>query len=90
MTNRSVIYLLWTVIASLIIGGVIAGYIVVHRADELNQSNTDLTNTNATLHRQLDEAQAKLASPSPSPSASPTASPSASPSTTPTPTATPK
>lgn len=89
--------LLWGVIAILVIGGSIGGYLLAHKIDELSQENTDLTNRNAGLSLQLQAAQASATpepSASPSASATPaaTATPKASttPAATPTPTPTPK
>jgi hypothetical protein len=86
--NRKVIYMLWVVIAVLIIGAGIGGFLLVHKADELSQTNTELIGDNDSLRAQLRNAQT-----SPSPSVEPTASPSASPSpavsATPTPAASP-
>jgi outer membrane murein-binding lipoprotein Lpp len=73
-SERKLIQLLWTVILSLLIGGGIAGYMIIHKADELQQANQELGSANDALRHQLDEA----ASPSPSPSASPAGSPSPS------------
>jgi len=91
-SNRNLIYLLWTVIAVLVVGGSIIGFMLIHKADELSGTNNDLTGDNASLREQLRQAKA-TPSPSPSPtpdySASAAPTPSASPSPTPTPTATP-
>jgi hypothetical protein len=83
-SSRKLVFMQWIVISMLIAGASVGGYMLIHKADDLSQTNDQLTSDNASLRRQLDEAQAS-ASPSPTASPSPSASPSASPSTTPTP-----
>ena len=89
--NRKVIYMLWTVITILIIGGGVIGYMLYHKADELTQTNEELNGNNLSLREQLRQAKA---SPSPSatpiPTATPTPSPTASATPSPTASATPK
>jgi outer membrane murein-binding lipoprotein Lpp len=77
-SERKLIQLLWTVILSLLIGGGIAGYMIIHKADELQQANQELGSANDALRHQLDDAASPSPSPSPSPTASPTGSPSPS------------
>jgi cytoskeletal protein RodZ len=93
--SRKLVVLLWSVIAVLVIGGGIAGYLLAHKVDQLTLDNSDLVDSNASLRRQLHELQASASpSPSPSPSPSATSTPSttvtpkasAAPSATPTPT----
>lgn len=76
-SNRKLVYLLWVVITVLIIGAGIGGFILMHKADELTQTNEELTSNNTNLRNQLQEVRK---SPSPSPSVSPKPSPSVSPS----------
>lgn len=84
-SNRKVIVLLWTVIAVLVVGGGIIGFMLVHKADELSDSNNDLNGNNLSLREQLRQAKASpspsveplpvAGNPTPTPSPSPTASP---------------
>ncbi|MDF2461382.1 MAG: hypothetical protein K0S68_785 [Candidatus Saccharibacteria bacterium] len=87
--NRKLITLLWTVIAALVIGGAIAFFMIVSKADELNRTNEELTENNESLRRQLLEARESAGSPSPSPSASATPTPTPTPAATATPTPSP-
>ena len=85
----------WLVIAVLIIGGAIGGYLMYHKLSDLQDTNTTLQGERDDLRNQLNQAQAAAsASPSPSPSPSPTATPSPThtplPVTTHTPTPVPK
>lgn len=81
--NRKVIYMLWTVIVVLIIGGAIGGFMLARKTDELNENNTLLIDNNRSLRNQLTQTRS-TPSPTASPTASVTPSPSASPVTTPT------
>jgi len=86
-SNRKVIYMLWAVITVLIVGSAIGGYLLVRHANDVDQTNLELTNSNDSLRRQLEKAQA---TPSPTPTASPLATPEPSPTPTPAATPTPK
>jgi len=90
--NRKVVFLLWTVIAVLVIGAATGGFLLVRKMDDLTQTNSDLSDSNDSLQRQLQDAKSATPSPSPSPSASPSPTASASPSPTvkPSPSASPK
>lgn len=84
--SRKLIYLLWSVIVVLVLGFAVGGFIVVRHANQLDQANFELTGSNESLRRQLEQAKVTptpSSSPSPSPSASP--SPGASPSPSPSP-----
>jgi hypothetical protein len=83
--NRKVIYMLWTVIAVLIIGGAVVGYLLVHKADELSTTNAELNGNVGSLREQLRQAKQTGATPSPTTSASPTPSPTLKSSASPTP-----
>ena len=72
--SRKLVYLLWTVIAVLIIGAFIGGIMLMNRANALDQSNTLLTGDNDSLRRQLKEAKTVPAA-TPSPVATPTPTP---------------
>jgi hypothetical protein len=96
-SSRKLVPILWTVIAVLVIGGAVMAYLFVNKVNDLESSNSDLTNDVSDLRNQLQLAQASP-SPSPTPSATPTPSPQATPTPskspaaprTPTPTAIPK
>jgi flagellar basal body-associated protein FliL len=86
-SSRKVIVLLWIVIAVLVIGGGIGGYLLFNHANSLDQTNTELSGNNDSLKRQLDQAKAQLAAtPTPSPVATPTPTPTPKAAVTPTPT----
>jgi Tfp pilus assembly protein PilN len=85
-SNRKIIYLQWVVIVVLIVGAAVGGYMVIHKADDLQQSNDELGNSNSSLRQQLLEARQ---SPEPSDTPSPSSSVSPSPSASPSPTASP-
>lgn len=94
--SRKLVMLLWSVIAVLVIGCGVGGYLLAHKVDQLSTDNTDLSDSNDSLRQALSSARAELsASPTPSPSATPKASasatptPSASPSASATPTPSP-
>jgi len=84
--NRKLIILLWIVVAVLVAGSAVGGIMLVHKTDDLNDTNSSLSDDNAHLRNQLQQAQTQ-ASASPSPSLAPDATPepSASPSVTPVP-----
>jgi outer membrane murein-binding lipoprotein Lpp len=86
--ERKLVFLLWTVIVVLVVGGVIGGFLLAHKVDELSQDNFDLNGSNDSLRNQLKQAKASP-TPSDAPVVSPSESPSASPSATPAATATP-
>jgi hypothetical protein len=87
MENRKLIFMLWIVIAILVLGGGIGGYLLVRHANDIDQTNSELTGNNDSLKRQLQQAKA-TPTPSPTPSALATPEPTASPSPTVTPKAT--
>jgi hypothetical protein len=82
-SNRKLIYLLWTVIAALIVGGGIVGFMLIHKADDLGTTNDALNGDVSSLREQLRQAKASV-----SPTVTPAATTS-TPSATPTPTASP-
>ena len=85
--------LLWTVIAVLVIGAGIGGYMLFNHANDLEQKNVEVGGNNDSLRRQLDQAKAQLAAtptPTPTPAVTPTPVPTATPKTTITPAPTPK
>ena len=82
--NRKLIILLWIVVAVLVVGSVIGGLMLVHKTDDLNSTNSSLSDDNAHLRSQLQNAQAS-ASASPTPSLTPDATPEPSASVTPAP-----
>jgi hypothetical protein len=79
-SQRKLIYLLWTVIAVLVIGGIIGGYLLVSKANDLDTTNQELSGSNDSLRRQLEQAKA-----TPSPTETPAASPTPTAVVTPTP-----
>ena len=92
-SSRKIIALLWTVIAVLVIGGVVGGYLLLNHSNSLDQTNSVLSGNNDSLKRQLEQAKDRLAAtPTPTPSPLPTPGPVVSPKVTPTltPTPTPK
>jgi hypothetical protein len=84
-SNRKLIYMLWAVIAVLIIGTAIGGYMLVRYANDVDQANSELNSSNESLRRQLQEAKA-TPTPAPTPSALATPEPSPTPTLKPTPT----
>lgn len=90
--SRKIVYLLWTVIAVLVVGGAVGGFLLAHKVDQLTTENAELSGNNESLRNQLLQAKATpppSESPSPSGSPAPTASPSPTPTATPSPTKTP-
>jgi hypothetical protein len=85
--NRKLIALLWTVIAALVVGGSIAFFMIIAKADELTRVNAELNENNEALRRQILEAREAAASPSPSPTVSATPTPTPTPSAAPSPAA---
>jgi hypothetical protein len=85
---RKIVFMQWLVIAVLVIGAAVGGYLLVHKLNSLQDDNTTLSGERDDLQNQLNQAQASA---SPSPSATPSPSPSSSPSPTaiPTPTRSP-
>jgi outer membrane murein-binding lipoprotein Lpp len=77
--QRRLIAFLWTVIFSLLIGGAIAGYLIITKTNDLMQANQELGAANDQLRSELQAQQSASPTPSPSPSASPTPSPTVSP-----------
>jgi len=82
-SNRKVIYLLWVVITFLIAGTAIGGYLLVRHANDVDEVNVELTGSNDSLKRQLEQAKA---TPSPTPTPTPLATPEPTPTPSPTPT----
>ncbi len=90
-SSRKIIALLWTVIAVLVIGGAIGGYLLFNHANNLDQTNSELSGNNDSLKRQLEQVKARLAAtPAPTPSPLPTPGPTATPKAVATPTPAPK
>src|SRR4051812_13216331 len=83
-SNRKLVYLLWLVIAVLIVGTAVGGYLLVRHTNDVDQANEELTNSNASPRRQLQEPRA-TPSPTPPPPPRPLATPEPTPSPTPTP-----
>ncbi|HVQ44239.1 MAG TPA: hypothetical protein VMT30_04715 [Candidatus Saccharimonadia bacterium] len=88
-SSHKLIYLLWTVIAVLIIGAGIGAFLLLRHASDLDNTNAELSGSNDSLRRQLEQAKASP-TPTATPEATATPSPSPSPTATPVPTATPK
>jgi hypothetical protein len=86
-SKQKLIYLLWTVIGVLVVGGIIIGFMLVNKTNELSDTNNELTGNNASLREQLRQAKA---SPTPSPTATPDYSESATPTPVTSPSATPE
>jgi Tfp pilus assembly protein PilN len=82
MENRKLIYLLWSVIGVLVLGVLVGGFLLIHHADEVDQTNTFLTGDNLSLKNQVKQLKA-TPSPTPTPTATPLATPE--PSAAPTP-----
>jgi hypothetical protein len=80
--NRRVVYVLWTVITILILGGAVGGFLLVKHSNDLSDQNLSLNDDNASLRNQLNQAKAALAA-TPTPTPTPTATPA--PAHTPTP-----
>lgn len=72
--NRKLILLLWIVVAVLVVGSAIGGFMLVHKADDLTSDNSSLSDDNARLRNQLQQTQMQ-ASASPTPSQAPDATP---------------
>jgi flagellar basal body-associated protein FliL len=83
MHSRKLILLLWTVIAVLVVGGVVGGGLLVNKVEQLSLANLALNGDNASLKRQVVQAKA---TPKPYAPALPEAQANAA---TPTPTAAP-
>ena len=81
--SRKVVYMQWVVIAVLVIGGAVGGYLMMHKLGSLQDDNNTIASERDDLRAQLNQAQS-AASASPSPSATPSAKPTPSPSATPT------
>ena len=75
---RNLIYLLWCVIAVLIIGAGTGGYILVRHASDVDQTNANLTGDNDSLKRQVQQARAAALA-TPTPTDTPLATPQTSP-----------
>ncbi|MDB5178693.1 MAG: hypothetical protein JWN01_636 [Patescibacteria group bacterium] len=86
-SGQKLIYMLWGVITVLVVGGGIIAFMLLHKADELDQTNNQLTGSNSSLREQLRQAKA---SPTPRPTPTPDYSASATPTPSPAATATPK
>ena len=84
--DRKLIYLLWTVIAALVVGLVIGGFIIIRHVNNLEQVNTNVGGDNDSLKRQVQQLKAAAAA-TPTPTATPLATPepSAAPAPAPTP-----
>jgi ABC-type Na+ efflux pump permease subunit len=77
-SDRKLIYLLWTVIAVLVIGFIIGGLIVMKHMGDIEQTKINVGGDNASLKRQVQQLKAAAS-----------ATPSGTPLATPEPTATP-
>jgi len=85
--------LLWAVIAGLVIGVGVGGYMLVNHVNDLEQKNVEVGGNNDSLRRQVEQAKAQLAAtptPTPTPVTTPTPSPTVSPKVVATPTPAPK
>jgi hypothetical protein len=81
--EQKLTFLLWIVIAVLVLGGGVALYMLVHKADDLQSQNDVLTGDNDSLKRQIVQLK------SPTPTVTPDPGPSPTPTDTPTPVPTP-
>ena len=80
-SGNKLVYLLWAVIAVLIIGSAAGGFFLVRHANDVDQSNTQLMGNNDSLKRQVQELKATpVPTSAPTPIATP--APAASPSST--------
>ncbi len=75
---RNLVFLLWCVIAVLIIGAGAGGYVLVRHASDLDQTNASLVGDNDSLKRQVQQARAALAA-TPTPTVAPLATPQSNP-----------
>ena len=94
--TRKLVYLLWSVIAALLLGFIFGGFLLLRHANNIDQANTQLNGDNASLRRQIQEvkaastptptstpAPASVATPSPIPASKPAVVPTVSPKATP-------
>jgi hypothetical protein len=63
-SGNKLIYLLWSVIAVLIVGAVLGGFVLIRHVHDVDQTNSRLMGDNDSLKRQVREAKA---TPTPTP-----------------------
>ena len=80
--SLKLVYMLWSVIAVLLIGFLVGGFLLLRHSGDIDEANTQLNGDNASLRRQLQEAKA---APTPVPTTPPASTPAAAANPTPTP-----